>query len=51
MLSSVGKELIGQSRYQEAIEVYERLFEQHEQLPSETLSQVFQTLMSLYGQL
>jgi tetratricopeptide (TPR) repeat protein len=49
MLYTLGNELMTQSRYSEAIEVYERLFEKHKQLSPDVLLNVFNTLASLYG--
>jgi tetratricopeptide (TPR) repeat protein len=49
MLYTLGNELMTQSRYSEAIEVYERLFEKHKQLSPDVLLNVFNTLASLYA--
>lgn len=40
---------MAQSRYNEAIEVYERLFEKHKSLTPDALLNIFNTLASLYG--
>jgi hypothetical protein len=51
MLSALGNELMGQNRYEDAIEVYERLFGRPKEIPAEQFSNIFQILIRLYGKL